>query len=35
MLLTERYKNQIAGVISSYDRLVIQGILPDGVSTPG
>ncbi|HAU32013.1 MAG TPA: hypothetical protein DCW46_07110 [Desulfotomaculum sp.] len=28
MLLTERYKYQIAGVISSYDRFVIQGILP-------
>lgn len=28
MLLTERYKAQIAGVISSYDRLVIQGTLP-------
>ena len=28
MLLTERYKDQIAGVISSYDRFVIQGILP-------
>ncbi len=28
MLLTERYKKQIAGVISSYDRLIIQGTLP-------
>jgi len=28
MLLTERYKEQIAGVISCYDRLVIQGTLP-------
>jgi len=28
MLLTERYKGQIAGVISCYDRLVIQGTLP-------
>ena len=28
MLLTERYKNQIEGVISSYDRIIIQGTLP-------
>ncbi|MHB1420403.1 MAG: MarR family transcriptional regulator, partial [Bacillota bacterium] len=28
MLLTERYKNKIKGVISSYDRVIIQGILP-------
>ena len=28
MLLTKRYKEQIAGVISCYDRLVIQGTLP-------
>lgn len=28
MLLTERYNKQIAGVISCYDRLVIQGTLP-------
>jgi len=28
MLLTERYKEQIAGVISCYDRVVIHGTLP-------
>lgn len=28
MLLTERYSEQIAGVVSCYDRLVIQGTLP-------
>jgi hypothetical protein len=28
MLLTERYKEQITGVISCYDRLVIQDTLP-------
>jgi len=28
MLLTERYKEQIAEVVSCYDRLVIQGTLP-------
>lgn len=28
MLLTERYRNKIAGVISSYDRVIIQGTLP-------
>jgi len=28
MLITERYKEQIAGVISSYDRLIIQGTIP-------
>jgi hypothetical protein len=28
MLLTKRYKEQIAGVISCYDRLIIQGTLP-------
>ncbi|SFR16316.1 hypothetical protein [Desulfoscipio geothermicus] len=28
MLLTERYNKQIAGVISCYDRIIIQGTLP-------
>lgn len=28
MLFTERYKDQIAGVLSCYDRVVIQGTLP-------
>lgn len=28
MLITERYKDQIAGVISCYDRIIIQGTLP-------
>jgi hypothetical protein len=28
MLITERYKDHIAGVLSCYDRLVIQGTLP-------
>jgi len=28
MLITERYKEQIAGIISCYDRIVIQGTLP-------
>jgi len=28
MLLTEQYSNQIAGVISCYDRVIIQGTLP-------
>jgi len=28
MLLTERYKDQIAGVIGCYDRIIIQGNLP-------
>ena len=28
MLLTQRYSEQIAGVISCYDRVVIQGTLP-------
>ncbi len=27
-LLTERYKDQIAGVLSCYDRIIIQGTLP-------
>jgi hypothetical protein len=27
-LLTERYAEQIAGVVSCYDRLVIMGTLP-------
>src|SRR5258708_110906 len=27
-LLTERYKDQIAGVLSSYDRIIIQGTVP-------
>lgn len=28
MLLNERYKNQIVGVLSSYDRIISQGTLP-------
>jgi hypothetical protein len=28
MLITERYKEQITGVLSCYDRIVIQGTLP-------
>lgn len=28
MLITERYEHQIAGVISCYDRVIIQGTLP-------
>lgn len=28
MLITERYKNQIAGVIACFDRVIIQGTLP-------
>ena len=28
-LLTERYKEQIAGVLSCYDRIIIQGTLPN------
>ena len=28
-LLTERYAEEIAGVISCYDRIVIQGTLPE------
>jgi len=28
MLITERYKEQIAGTISCYDRIVVQGTLP-------
>src|SRR5258708_1140646 len=27
-LLTERYNNQIAGILSCYDRIIIQGTLP-------
>ena len=27
-LLTERYRNQIAGVLSCYDRIIIQGTIP-------
>ncbi len=27
-LLTERYKNQIAGILSCYDRIIIQGTVP-------
>ena len=27
-LLTERYADQIAGVVSCYDRLIIMGTLP-------
>ena len=27
-LLTERYKDQIAGVLSCYDRIIIQGTVP-------
>ena len=27
-LLTERYKGQIAGVLSCYDRIIIQGTVP-------
>ena len=27
-LLTERYKDQISGVLSCYDRIIIQGTLP-------
>jgi hypothetical protein len=27
-LLTERYKNQIAGVLSCYDRIIVQGTVP-------
>lgn len=29
MLLTERYSNKISGVVSCFDRVVIQGTLPD------
>lgn len=28
MLITERYKEKIYGVISCYDRIVIQGVIP-------
>ena len=28
MLITERYKERIAGIISCYDRIVIQGTFP-------
>ena len=28
-LLTERFPDQIAGVLSCYDRLIIQGTIPD------
>lgn len=28
MILTERYKDQIAGVLSCYDRVILQGTLP-------
>jgi hypothetical protein len=28
-LLTERYKDQIVGVLSRYDRLLVQGTLPN------
>lgn len=28
MLLTERYSNQISGILHCYDRIVIQGTLP-------
>jgi hypothetical protein len=27
-LLTERYKDQIAGVLSCYDRIIVQGTVP-------
>jgi hypothetical protein len=27
-LLTERYEDQIAGVLSCYDRIIIQGTVP-------
>jgi hypothetical protein len=27
-LLTERHKDQIAGVLSCYDRIIIQGTVP-------
>src|SRR5260370_17041089 len=27
-VLTERYKNQIAGVLSCYDRIIVQGTVP-------
>jgi hypothetical protein len=27
-LLTERYQKQIAGVLSCYDRIIIQGTVP-------
>jgi len=27
-LLTERYQNQITGILSCYDRIIIQGTLP-------
>jgi hypothetical protein len=29
MLLTERYRDQIQGVICCYDRVIIQGTLPE------
>ena len=29
MLLTERYRNKIIGELSCYDRVVIQGTIPD------
>lgn len=28
MLITERYKEKIYGVISCFDRIVIQGVIP-------
>jgi hypothetical protein len=34
-LLTDRYAEQIAGVISCYDRLVIRGTLPGVCSAAG
>jgi len=30
-LLTERHKDQIAGILSCYDRIIIQGTVPGGV----
>lgn len=29
MLITDRYKDQIAGVVSCYDRIIIQGTIPE------
>ena len=28
MIITERYKDEISGVITCYDRIVIQGVIP-------
>ena len=34
-ILTERYKSQIAGVLSCYDRIIIQGTVPGWCDAQG